>query len=154
MHRGEDIESKKNPGYAEGTLQSVKGKNGRKWYVHYPSEDAQKSAGYWHNLTRSTYGIDTDKNQWWVLLKTRRPDPIDYSPGSYTGDGRFCLCSGIKSRERRLRRAVLLGLCPRPPPTPQDCWATPQQSGASATLFHSVVNGKMFSGRRCRREGS
>ena len=78
MHRGDDIETKKNPGYAEGTLQSVKGKTGRRWYVHYPSEDAQKSAGYWHDLTKSTYGIDTDKNQWWVLLKTRRPDPIDY----------------------------------------------------------------------------
>ena len=30
MHRGEDIEAKKTPGYAEGTLQSVKGKNGRR----------------------------------------------------------------------------------------------------------------------------
>ena len=78
MHRGDDIEAKKNPGYAEGTLQSVKGKNGRRWYVHYPSEDAQKSAGYWHDLTKSTYGVDRTKNQWWVLLKTRRPDPIDY----------------------------------------------------------------------------
>ena len=86
MHRGEDIEAKKNPGYAEGTLQSVKGKNGRRWYVHYPSEDAQKSAGYSHNLTKSTYGIDPTQDQWWVLLKTRRPDPIDYATSySYTG---------------------------------------------------------------------
>ena len=78
MHRGDDIEAKKNPGYAKGTLQSVKGENGRRWYVHYPSEDAQKSAGYWHDLTKSTYSIETDKKQWCVLLKTRRPDPIDY----------------------------------------------------------------------------
>ena len=47
MHRGEDIEAKKNPGYAEGTLQSVKGKNGWRWYVHYiPVRGRAKSAGY------------------------------------------------------------------------------------------------------------
>ena len=43
------------------------------------------------------------------LWDTRRrclaDEPVVYR--MVTGNGRFCLCSGMKSRERRLRRAVL-----------------------------------------------
>ena len=51
----------------------------RRWFVHYPSESVQKSAGYFHDLKEANYGVPavSEPHRCWVLLKTPRPDPTE-----------------------------------------------------------------------------
>ena len=80
MHTGADIEEKANPGWAAGILQAIRRSGGtRRWFMHYPSESVQKSAGYFHDLKEANYGVPavSEPHRCWVLLKTLRPDPTE-----------------------------------------------------------------------------